>query len=115
MPMSPIGKTRLHCGEQSTPTGVSGVHYNGKCGFLEVLVTTDGTNNVTINIYDNDASASGERIGNPDMVILGTERNWVYKPVLPRLCKRGIYVVISVAGGGTCNVSVEYDTGIVEG
>lgn len=114
MPMSPVGKTRLHCGEQSTPVGASGIHYTGRCAFLEILVTPDGTNNVTINIYDNIA-ASGERIGNQNMVILGTERVWAYAPVLPRLCKKGIYIKIAVAGGGTCEASAEYDTGLVEG
>lgn len=114
MPMSPVGCTRVHCGEQSTPVGVSGSHYKGRCVFLEVLVATDGINNVTINIYDN-IKASGERIGNPNMVILGTERNWTYSSILARLCKKGIYIKVSVAGGGTCNVSVEYDTGVVEG
>ena len=114
MPMSHVGKTRMHCGEQSTPVGVSGIHYTGRCGLLEILVTTDGVNNVTVNIYDN-TSASGERIGNPNMVVLGTERNWSYYPVRPRLCKKGIYISVEVAGGGTCRVAVEYDTGVVEG
>lgn len=113
MPIVDIDKIRTRVGVQSEPTGTSKVHYTGKCAFYEILITTDGTNAVTLNIFDNNA-ASGKRIGNPNMIIAGAENNWTYSPVLPRLCQTGIYIQLSVSGGGICRASVEYDPGGVE-
>ena len=113
MPIVDIDGIRTRVGVQSVPTGTSKVHYSGKCVFYEILIKTDGTNAVTLNIYDS-LTATGKMIGNPDMVIAGAENNWTYNPVLPRLCWNGIYIDVSVAGGGTCRVSVEYDPGGVE-
>jgi len=114
MPIVDIDKIRTRVGAQSTPTGTSKAHYVGKCAFYEIFITTDGTNAVTLNIFDNASAASGKRIGNPDMIIAGAENNWTYSPVLPRLCQNGIYVQLTVAGGGICRASVEYDPGGVE-
>ena len=113
MPMSPIGKTRLHCGVQSTPVAVSGIHYAGRCAFLSITIDSDGTNAVTVNIFDNATAAAGTRIGNQNMVFGPTPRLIKYSPILPRLCVYGIYV--QVVSAGPCEVSVEYDTGEVEG
>lgn len=113
MPMSLIGSTRLHCGVQSTPLAVSGVHSDTRCGFLELTITTDGAAVVTVSIYDNATAAAGKRIGNQNMVFIAATRIQKFRPVLPRLCKNGIYVELTCAG--VCSASVEYDTGVVEG
>jgi len=115
MPIQSLNKVRFHASLQSTPVGVSGVHYDGRCFLYAVHITTDGINNVTVNIYDNDAAAAGKRVGNPNMVVEGTERDWILSlGIRPREMKRGIYIQLAVAGGGTCQASAEYDTGGVE-
>lgn len=81
---------------------------SGKSTFIGILVTNDGTNAVTINIYDN-TSGSGTKIV-PTLYISASAstRNWALD-VSPGLkANTGIYVDVSVAGGGTCEYQVFY-------
>ena len=110
MPVGVVGKVQKVYGIQSTPRGVSAVHYVGRCYLNEVLVETDGVNDVAINIWDNNvAVGAGTRVGNPAMTITAATRNWAYTPPKSRLMKKGIYIEITCAG--TCYVSADYDPG----
>lgn len=95
-------------GFMTQPATSSGVAVTGRCIFLGLAVTTDGSNDVTVNIYDNTA-ASGNKLGPTDITAKATDENFGYKPPKPLPCDTGIYVNISVAGEGTCSWVVYYD------
>jgi hypothetical protein len=94
----------------TVPAAASSAAVSGACLFYGITVITDGTNNVTLNIYDNTA-ASGTRLIPTNFIIPGIDRYFGYKPPLPIRCTNGIYVSVSVAGGGTCSYQVLYDRG----
>jgi hypothetical protein len=88
-------------GEQTaTATILTGDGY-----FHQIIVQPDGTNDVTISIYDSTA-ATGTEI-TPTFVFDGdggaqaTPPVWIY-------VNTGIYVVVSVAGAGTVDYVVLY-------
>lgn len=69
--------------------------------FFGLLVTPDGTNNITITVYDNASAASGKKLVT-DLVIAGNGGSQMWgPPIEPVDCANGIYVDMSVAGGGT--------------
>lgn len=83
---------------------------SGKSAFGGIVIKTDGTNNITLNIYDNTTN-SGKRLIPPDSIVLGTSRVWALGYDPPIKCDNGIYIEVSVAGGGTCSFQVVYDQG----
>jgi len=109
MPIVRVGKWSGPVCIQSTPRAANAVHYAGNCLLYEVLVETDGTNDVIVNIFDNAEAAVGTRIGNPNMTVPGEVRSWSYCPPLPREMKKGIFITILCTG--TCSVIAHYDTG----
>jgi hypothetical protein len=72
-------------------------------GFLHgVLVGTDGTNTVTITLYDNASAGSGTKL-TPAFTVLGTVGAQMI--IFPSVwCKAGIHATIAVAGGGTTEI-----------
>jgi len=92
----------------SVPATTSSAAVSGPSAFYGLIVKTDGVNNVTINVYDNTA-ASGTPLIPTDTVIAGSDRTWAlsYNPAIK--CTNGVYVSISVAGGGTATYQVQYD------
>ena len=92
----------------TAPATASGAAVSGQSAFYGLIVKTDGSNNVTINVYDNTA-ASGTALIPTNTVIAGSDRTWAlsYNPAIK--CSTGIYVAISVAGGGTATYQVQYD------
>jgi hypothetical protein len=84
----------------------------GPGAFGGIILLTDGTNNVTVNIYDNDKPLpDGNKLIPTNTVFTGTTRIWAlgYDPPTP--VSLGVYVTISVAGGGTCSYQILYDQG----
>lgn len=79
--------------------------------FYGIIVRTDGTNNVTLNIYDA-RSATGTRLTPANIVISGTsyQSGWAFSLDPPITYTSGVYVSVSVAGGGTCSYDVLYYT-----
>lgn len=81
--------------------------YTGACYFHGILVATDGTNAVTLDIYDNTAG-SGTVI-TPTIVIPTSasmrSASIGFNP--PVWCKTGIYVDITLAAG-SCSYVVYY-------
>lgn len=92
----------------STPATASGAAVSGSAAFYGLIVITDGTNDVTVTVYDNTA-ASGTLLMPTSFVIPGTAKIWTlsYNPAIK--CNTGIYVLLSVAGGGSATYQVVYD------
>ena len=73
-----------------------------KAGFFHgIIITTDGTNSVTLDIYDNASAATGTKLI-PTLVIPSSSSNRSLVIVFPNpiQVQNGIYVNSSVAGGG---------------
>lgn len=96
----------LHYNEVTRTFGASTIAVGEPCIFRSILVNTDGTNNITLNIYDN-LAASGKRLCPTDWIILGTSRTWIYSPEL--LCNNGVYVEVTTSGAVVYQVI--YDVG----
>lgn len=94
----------------TAPASYSSVAVTGAAAFGGILVKTDGTNNVTLNVYDN-TSATGRLLIPADTIVLGTARLWALSFEPPVSATTGIYVTISVAGGGAASYQVIYDQG----
>ena len=73
--------------------------------FHQLIVQPDGVNDVTVSVYDNTA-ASGTKIL-PTIVFAGDEGPQATPPVWIYV-DAGIYVSISVAGGGTVAYTTLY-------
>lgn len=81
----------------------------GKGLFYGIVVVTDGTNDVTLAVYDG-TSTSGKRLIAPNLVISGTafKSGWAHSIDPPVTYDTGIYVSVSVAGGGYCSYVAYY-------
>lgn len=91
----------------TTTATASGTAVTGAVWFNGIIVKTDGSNNVTLNIYDG-TGVTVTRLIPTDFVIPGTEYYFGYRPPSPIRCRIGIYVTIAVAGGGTASYQVLY-------
>jgi hypothetical protein len=102
------GSGRVMVCSISTPASASAAAVTGTAAFYGIIIKTDGTNDVTLNIYDN-TSAAGKKIVPTDIVVSGSQKVWTlsYAPAIK--CVNGIYVSISVAGGGSATYQVLYD------
>lgn len=76
-----------------------------RCAFAGIIVATDGTNDVTVDVYDNADGATGTRLV-PQFVVDGADDigGILFEPVVK--CQRGIYVDITTAG--TCKYVIYY-------
>ena len=91
----------------TVPATSSAIAYTGRSFFYGLTLKTDGTNNITLNIYSG-LSDAGEKLLPTDLVVQGTDYYFGYSPPLPIYCATGIYVKVAVAGGGTCAYQVLY-------
>lgn len=94
---------------QSAELAASGIALAGENVFCGLLVKTDGTNNVTITVYDNASAASGDKLLPSAFVVKGTALLWGIELDKGILADNGIYVEITCAG--TCSVIALYDQG----
>lgn len=90
----------------STRTADATIH-SGRAYFYGITVQPDGTNDVTVAIYDNTA-ASGTKVA-PTFSFAGTGGAKTYNPTKPKLCSTGIYVDVTVSGGGSVEYTVDYE------
>jgi len=86
---------------------VSKTHINEECILIGVLIGTDGTNQVTLNIYDG-LNNSGNQLYTPNIIILGSS-SLVYIAPEPFQISTGVHVTVDVANGGTCYHRIFYD------
>lgn len=79
--------------------------------FYGIIVRTDGTNDVTLNVYDG-KSAAGTKLVPTNIVIDGASyvQGWSFSTTPAITYTGGIYVDVSVAGGGACSYQVFYYT-----
>jgi len=89
----------------TAPASGTGLAVTGKSIWYGITITTDGTNNVTLDAYDN-TGASGTQLL-PTMVVTGSSRiTSIGEPEgLP--VDTGIYISITCAG--TYSYQVQYD------
>ena len=105
-----VGGQTIGVNNITTEASVSTAIVSGKVAFCGIIIKTDGVNNITLNIYDN-TIASGKPLVPTDTIILGNLRLVTLNYYPPIRCNSGIYVSVSVAGGGTCSYQVIYDNG----
>lgn len=91
----------------TTPATASGIAYTGSGWFNGFVLRTDGTNNVTVNIYDG-VAATATLLIPTNTVVPGTDYYFGYRPPSPIRIRTGIYVTVAVAGGGACSYQVLY-------
>lgn len=92
----------------TSPATASAASITGEALFYGLIFVTDGTNNITVNVYDA-GSATGTKLVPTDLVILGGARVFTLSFDPGIKVNNGIYVDVSVAGGGTCSYQVMYD------
>ena len=71
-----------------------------------VVITTDGTNAVTMDIY-NGTSTAGAKIV-PTITFPATPKTQAIGWNPPVSCGTGVYIDITVAGGGSCSYTAYY-------
>lgn len=81
----------------------------GVCAFAGLIVVTDGSNDITVNIYDNIEASGTKKLCPTDMLIRGAAETFTLSYDPPIICSTGLYVDISIAGGGSCSYQVVYD------
>jgi hypothetical protein len=88
-----IAKSYVGDGDYAVVTGSKGIFYG-------IRVRTDGTNNVTINVYDNGLEASGTTLLPASIVISGTDGVFGFPIFLdpPVPFNSGLYVDVDTAG-----------------
>ena len=94
----------------TVPRAASGYVKSGPVAFQGLLVKTDNVNDVEFSVYDSTSNAGILLI--PDAFsVPGTANLWSFSLDLPIMAWTGIYVYMSVAGGGTAKYQVLYDEG----
>jgi len=82
------------------------------CIWQGIVFRTDGNNNITVNVYDNNVvAASAVRLWPDDYIVVGADRKHVISCDPGFLAHQGITVIIAVAGGGTCGYQIFYNAG----
>ena len=81
----------------------------GVCAFVGLILVTDKVNDVTINIYSNIEASGDARCCPNNMLVRGTSEIFILNYDPPIMTTTGVYVDISVAGGGLCSYQVLYD------
>lgn len=75
----------------------SAVVYAKPCVLTDLAVYTDGTNEVTVTLYDNATTNSGTVIGK--VVVPGANKNGGLIIPIPVRAQNGIYMVLTGTGG----------------
>lgn len=104
------GKQPVEFRKLSAEVTGTGTVVTGKTVFCGLLVTTDGTNDVTITLYDN-TSAAGTKLMPGSPVFKGSDNIGGIEFDKGILAEIGIHIVISVAGGGSCTIQIIHDQG----
>ena len=93
-----------------SPTKTASAAIITEAGFFYGLtIVTDGTNTATVDVYDNASGASGTKLI-PTWIVpsSATSRVQTYNLYPPVIVANGIYVNLSVAGGGTASYMAYY-------
>ena len=90
-----------------TALTASGIVLTGSGQFHGFAIKCDGTNDVTVNVYDN-VEASGTKLIPTDTIFDGTVKSNAWSEIPPISVDNGIYIKIAVAGGGACEIVPRY-------
>ena len=93
----------------SEPKTAMALIKTGVCSFAGLFLKTDNLNDITVNLYDNVEASGNARCCPNDTLIRGIAELFTLTYDPPIQGKTGIYVEISVAGGGSCSYQVVYD------
>ena len=93
---------------KGTALTASGLSLTGSGLFHGFMIKCDGTNDVTVNVYDN-TEGSGTKLIPTDTVFDGTIKSNAYNCAPPIIFDTGLYIKIAVAGAGTCEVIPLYN------
>lgn len=87
----------------------SGVAVAARCAFAGIVIKNDGSNDVTVNVYDNASAASGTKLLPADCVFPANAnlRLQSFSLLTPIPAQNGVYVEVTCAG--TFGVMVYYD------
>lgn len=92
----------------TTPATASAASVSGAASFMGLMIMTNGTSDLTIDVYDND-EASGTRVLPTSTFIPGSPKRLVTISIDPGIrCTTGIYVNVSGTPGA---YQVLYDQG----
>lgn len=86
----------------------SALIHTGDALFAGIVVATDGTNAVTLDVYDGTTTGGTKVIPQTVIPSSATNRSWALSIDPGLLVRSGIYIVVSVAGGGSCAYTVYY-------
>ena len=92
--------------QKTVPATSSALTVSGTCAFYGISIRTDGTNDITLNLYDS-LAASGVRLLPSNIIIYGVSGFTSISFETGILCDIGIYV--STACTGTYEYQVYYD------
>ena len=70
--------------------------------FSGIMIATDGTNAVTLDVYDNTAASGTKLIPTTPITTSAIDRVQIIRPPVPVRYQTVLYVNVSVAGAGTC-------------
>ena len=90
-------------GKGAAMTG-SGLVIKGKVAITQLLVDTDGSNDVTVAAYNNGSAGSGDQI--TSWTCTGAAKTCAQDWPTPRYCDKGIWIVVTTSG--TANVYPEW-------
>jgi hypothetical protein len=88
------GSERIFVQRSTEILNSSQLAIRGHSIFFGILVQTDGTNDVTVSLYDN-VKGEGKQIIPAQTVLAASSRNVSISMDPPLECTRGIYLVIS--------------------
>ena len=98
----------------STGKTSSALIVTGSGIFLGLLIKCDGTNDLTLNVYDA-ITATGTQLIPTDFVFDGTIKANSLGLAPGIRFATGLYLEIAVAGGGSCEVQALYDADEIKG
>jgi len=101
--------TKVFTSKVTAPATASAASVATAAAFYGLIFQTDGTNNITVNVYDNATAGSGTKLVPTNTIIKGSEQSWALSIDPPIACTNGIYVNIAVAGSGSASYQVLYD------
>jgi len=98
----------MNASRSSTVKTASALIFTGDSIFAGILIATDGTNAVTLDVYDGVDNTGTKVI--PQLVIPSSATNRAFSlSIDPGVhMMTGIYVVISVAGSGSASYTVYF-------
>ena len=101
-----INDQMLNSHKQSAPASASALTVSGSCMFYGITVKTDGSNDVTLSVYDS-LTAAGTKLLPESIIIKGSSNLVTIFESAGLWCDNGIYVKVTCAG--VVSYQIQYD------